>query len=49
VADADPLNVASANRVGERVEGITDQPEDMLDPELSERADQNIRYRLCHL
>src|SRR5580700_3703663 len=49
VADADPFYIAAADRVGERVERVADQSEDMLDPELLERADENVRNRLRHL
>ena len=34
VADADPFDLASPDRVGERIERIADQPEYMLDPDL---------------
>src|SRR6202044_1266344 len=48
VADADPFYLAAADRVGERVERVADQSEDMLDPELLQRADENVRNRLRH-
>jgi hypothetical protein len=38
VADADPFDVAAANRVGERIERVADQPENLLDPDLLEHA-----------
>src|SRR5271166_2787792 len=49
VAHADPFDIAAANRVGERIERVADQSEDMLDPDLLKRADQDVRYRLGHL
>jgi hypothetical protein len=49
VADADPFNVAAANRIGEWIERVADQSEDMLDSDLFERADQKVRYCLGHL
>jgi hypothetical protein len=49
VADADPLNLAAANRVGERIERIADEAEDMLNSDLFEHTDQNVCYRLRHL
>src|SRR5262249_45567681 len=47
--DADPLYRAAANRVAERVEGITDQAEDLPNPDLFEHADQDVCYHLSHL
>jgi hypothetical protein len=49
VADADPFDVAAANRVGERIERVADQSENVLDPDLLEHADQYVRDRLGHL
>jgi hypothetical protein len=49
VTDADPLDVASPNRVGERIERIADQSENMLDTDLPEHIDQYVRHRLGHL
>ena len=49
VADADPFDAAAANRVGERIERVADQAEDLLDPDLLEHADQDIRDCLGHL
>ena len=49
VADADPFYVAAADRVGKRVERVADQSEDMPDPELLERVDENVRNRLGQL
>src|SRR5882672_475147 len=48
VADADPFDVAAANRIGERIERVADQSEDVLDADLFERANQNACYRLRH-
>jgi hypothetical protein len=47
--DADPLNLAAANRVAQRVEGITDQAEDVPNPDLFEHADQDVCHHLSHL
>ena len=41
MADADPLDVAAANRVGERIKRVADQSEDVLDPDLFEHANQD--------
>ena len=49
VTDADPLDAAAPNRVGERIERVADQSENVLDPDLLEHADQYVRYRLGHL
>src|SRR5713226_2185058 len=48
VADADPFDVAAANRIGERIERVADQSEDVLDPDLFEHANQDACYRLGH-
>jgi hypothetical protein len=47
--DADPLYLAAANRIAQRVEGITDQAEDLPNSDLFEHADQDVRYHLGHL
>src|SRR6516164_7352451 len=47
--DADPLYLAAANRVAQWVEGITDQAEDLPNPDLFEHADQDVCYHLSHL
>ena len=49
VADADPLNLAAADRVGERIERIADEAEDMLNSDPFEHADQRGCYRVGHL
>src|SRR5260370_909531 len=49
VADADPRDVAAANRIGERIERVADQSEDVLDPDLFKHANQDACYRLGHL
>jgi hypothetical protein len=49
VTDADPFNVTAADRVGKRIERVADQAKDVLDLDLFERADQNVRYSLGHL
>ena len=43
VADADPFDIAAADRVGERIERVADQCENMLDSNLLEHADQDVR------
>jgi hypothetical protein len=37
--DADPLNATSANRIGERIERVSDQAEDVLDANLLKHID----------
>jgi hypothetical protein len=49
VADADPFDAASANCVGERIERVTDQSENVLDTDLLEHVDQNVCDCLGHL
>jgi hypothetical protein len=44
--DPDPFDLASPDRIGQRIEGIADQPEHLLDADLFERADQLTRNRL---
>ena len=46
VSDADPLDLAPPHLIGERIEGIADQSEDLLDTDLFEHADQLARNRL---
>lgn len=46
VADADPLDLASPHLIGQRIEGIADQSEDVFDTDLFEHADQLARNRL---
>jgi len=48
MANTDPLNIAAADRIGERIERVADQCENMLDPNLLEHANQDIRDRLGH-
>jgi hypothetical protein len=38
VTNTDPCNVAAANGIGERIERVADQSEDVLDPDLLECA-----------
>jgi hypothetical protein len=45
MTDADPLDTGSPDRIGERIEGIADQAEYLLDADLFERPDQQIRNR----
>src|SRR5262249_8994889 len=49
MTDPDPLYRAAAHCVAERVEGITDQPEDLPNPDLLERVDEDVCYHLSHL
>ena len=49
MTDANPFDAASSNRVGERIQGVADQREYMLDPDLLEHADEEIRNGLRHL
>jgi len=43
--DADPLYLAAANGVAQRVKGIIDQAEDLPNPDLFEHADQDVCHR----
>jgi hypothetical protein len=47
--DADPLYRAVANRVAERVEGISDQTEHLPNSDLLKRVDENVCNHLSHL
>src|ERR1700677_4495052 len=49
MADANPFDIASADRVGKGIERVPDQPEYVFDSNLFERGDQNICNRLRHL
>lgn len=40
MTDADPFNLASPDRIRQRIEGIADQSEDLPDADLFERSDQ---------
>jgi hypothetical protein len=46
MAHADPFDVASPDGIGQRVQGIADQSEYVLDPDRFEHADQSIRNGL---
>ncbi len=46
MTDADPFDLASPYRIGQRIEGIADQSEDVFDTDLFEHADQLARHRL---
>ena len=48
VADADPIDAAASYRVGERVERIADETEDMPDADLLKRSNQHIRNGSRH-
>ena len=41
--DADPLDLASANRIAERIQRIPDQAEYLFDARFFERANQELR------
>src|SRR5262245_3796856 len=45
----DPLYLAAADRITQRIEGITNQAEDLLNTDLFEHADQDVCYHLRHL
>jgi hypothetical protein len=46
MTDANPLDAASSNCVGEWIQGVADQCEYMLYPNLLEHPHQQIRNRL---
>jgi hypothetical protein len=46
VTDADPFDLASPYFIGQRIEGIADQSENMFDADLFEHAYQLARNRL---
>jgi hypothetical protein len=46
VADADTFDLAVANGIRKRVEGIANQSKNVFDADLLERADQKFRNRL---
>jgi hypothetical protein len=46
VPDADPFDLASADRIRQRIEGIADQTENLRDTDLFEHADQLAGNRL---
>jgi hypothetical protein len=48
MTDADPLDLGSPDRVGERVQGVADQSKYLPDPNLFEHTDQNVCNRLGH-
>ena len=49
VAHADPFDLAAAHRIGKRIEEVADQGEDLADPDLFERADEDVRDSFGHL
>src|ERR1700688_4989977 len=49
MADTNPFDAASTDRVRQRVQGVADQSKYMLDTDLLKRTDQDIRNRLRHL
>jgi hypothetical protein len=48
VADADPFDFASADGIGERIERVADQSEDMFDPNLLENTNEHVCDRFGH-
>jgi hypothetical protein len=48
MADADPFNVASTDRVGEWIQRVANETEDVFHPDLLEHSSQNIRDRSRH-
>jgi hypothetical protein len=46
VPDPDPFDLASSHRVGQWIEGVADQSEDLFDTDLFEHGDQLARNRL---
>jgi hypothetical protein len=46
MADANPFDLATADRVGKRIEGVANWSKDVSDPDLFERTDQNVGNRL---
>ena len=48
VTNADPFDLAAAHRVGERIERVADQRENLPDADLLKHADQNFRHCLRH-
>jgi hypothetical protein len=45
MTDANPFDMASSDRVGERIQRVPDQSEYLPDPDPFERTDQNVRNR----
>jgi hypothetical protein len=43
MTDGNPFDLASPDRIGQRIERIADQSEDVFDADLFERADQLAR------
>jgi len=48
VANADPFDAATTDRIRQRVQRISDQAEHVSNTDLLERADQNVRDCLRH-
>jgi hypothetical protein len=46
MTDADPFDLAPPHLIGQRIEGIADQSEDVFDTDLFQHADQLARNRL---
>jgi hypothetical protein len=48
MADTNPFNIGAADRIGERIERVANQCENMLDPNLLKHANHDVRDRLGH-
>ena len=49
MADADPVDLASPHGVRERIERVSDQPEDVPDADALQRIDQYFRHGQGHI
>ena len=48
VADADPFKIAPSDGIGERIERVADQSENLPDTDFLQNFDEYVRYRLSH-
>src|SRR6202050_1722312 len=48
MANADPFNVAAADGVGERIERVADQSENVPDTDLLQSFHQYVGHSVCH-
>ena len=48
MANANPFDGRAAQGIGQRIERVADQSENLLDADALERADQGVRDRLSH-
>jgi hypothetical protein len=48
MTNAEPFDMTSSDRVGKWIQRVADQSEYLLDPDLLEHADQDVRNRLRH-